>query len=463
MNTLDRIVSTLKRNPDLLEPLAGLLELVDRSTATPPDSWRLAERELLGAARRLSCAAQQAVLQAFDSDAPEPFVHQGRRFEPTRRASKTYVGLDGPLRVRRWLYHAQDGRRLCPLEMRAGIVDGKLTPAAARFELIGAAGDDDRKVELLHQAAHLLGARTKSSLERDVVAMREAMRGHLDALEQARREALGRGERLAAIAAISVSVDRTGLPFEEPVRRGPGRPKKGAPKNPCQVVKRQCYCACLTLHDETGRAVSTQRFAALPGEGDELVKHARACLAALVARYPEARLMGICDGAAEMQRRAREIAGEHELEAEVVDAWHAASDVSQAFGALGHDESYRREMVRRLVENKTGVKEVLIRLRTAQMTRELEEVESAVRFLENNRDRMDYVGARARGLPIGSGSVEATCKCVVAVRFKRSGARWKARGAEPLLHVRSWLSSDRYVALPLLDAFLETYVMPLAA
>ena len=69
------------------------------------------------------------------------------------------------------------------------------------------------------------------------------MRGHLDALEQARRDALGRGERLAAIAAISVSVDRTGLPFEEPVRRGPGRPKKGAPKNPCQVVKRQCYCA----------------------------------------------------------------------------------------------------------------------------------------------------------------------------------------------------------------------------
>ena len=44
---------------------------------------------------------------------------------------------------------------------------------------------------------------------------------------------LGGGERLAAIAAISVSVDRTGLPFEEPVRRGPGRPKKGAPKNPC--------------------------------------------------------------------------------------------------------------------------------------------------------------------------------------------------------------------------------------
>ena len=109
MNTLDRIASTLKRNPDLLEPLAGLLELVDRSAATPPDSWRLAERELLDAARHLSCAAQQAVLQAFDSDAPEPFVHQGRRFEPTRRASKTYVGLDGPLRVCRWLYHDQEG------------------------------------------------------------------------------------------------------------------------------------------------------------------------------------------------------------------------------------------------------------------------------------------------------------------------------------------------------------------
>ena len=260
-----------------------------------------------------------------------------------------------------------------------------------------------------------------------------------------------------------MSVDRTGLPFEEPVKRGPGRPKKGAPKRPCHVVKRQCYCACLTLHDERGRALATQRFAALPGDGDELVEDARACLNQLVEQYPKARVVGICDGAVEMQRRVLEVAADHELEAQVVDAWHAVSYVSQAFGALGYNESSRREMVRRVLENKTGVKEVLIRLRTAQLKSSVEEVERAVTFLQNNKERMDYVRAREQGLPIGSGCVEASCKCVVAVRFKRSGARWKAEGAEALLHIRSWLTSDQGVAPPILDAFLDTYVMPIAA
>ena len=215
------------------------------------------------------------------------------------------------------------------------------------------------------------------------------------------------------------------------------------------------------MHDGEGQALSTQRFAGLPGDGDDVVERARECLEELVRHYPGARLVGVCDGAAEMRRRVLEIAGEHELEAELVDAWHAVSYVSQAFGALGYNESYRREMVRRVLENKTGVKEALIRLRTHQLEGELEDVERAVTFLENNGDRMSYVSAREQGLPIGSGCVEATCKCVVAVRFKRSGARWKAEGAEPLLHVRSWLTSDQRVTQPILDAFLDTYVMPI--
>ena len=463
MDTLDQVISSLKQNPQLLDPLAQLLELVRRLTESAPRSWRESERDLLDAARHLSCAAQQAVLQAFDLPSPEALVHQGRRFERTRRAPKTYLGLDGPVRLERWLYHGPQGQTLCPLELRAGIVEGRLTPAAARLELLSTAGDDYLSSQRLHEAAHLLGARTKSSLERDVVAMSPKMREHMGELEQVRRDELARREPLEGVATISVSVDRTGLPLEEPVRRGPGRPKKGAPKRPCQVVKRQCYCACLTLHDGEGRALSSQRFAGLPTDGDGVVERAGECLDGLLRGHPEARLVGVCDGAAEMRRRVREIAGQNELEAELVDAWHAVSYVSQAFGALGHNESYRQEMVRRVLENKTGVEEALLRLRTAQMERELEEVGRAVTFLENNRDRMDYVGAREQGLPIGSGGVEATCKCVVAVRFKRSGARWKPEGAEPLLHVRSWLSSDQRVAQPMLDAFLDSYVESVAA
>lgn len=219
------------------------------------------------------------------------------------------------------------------------------------------------------------------------------------------------------------------------------------------------------MHDHEGRALSTQRFSGLPDDGDGVTERARACLEVLAQTYPEARLLGLCDGAKEMQRRVREIAAGRPLEAELVDAWHAAGYVSRAFGALGYDESWREEMVRRLLENKTGLKEVLTRLRTGRLRRDetVPELEEAITFLENNGDRMTYAQAREQGLPIGSGCVEATCKCVVAVRFKRSGARWKPEGAEPLLHVRSWLTSDQRVAQPILDAFLDSYVTPIAA
>ena len=44
-------------------------------------------------------------------------------------------------------------------------------------------------------------------------------------------------------------------------------------------------------------------------------------------------------------------------------------------------------------------------------------------YFRRNRKRMDYAGAAERGLPIGSGVVEAACKTLVTERMKRSGMR----------------------------------------
>ena len=57
-------------------------------------------------------------------------------------------------------------------------------------------------------------------------------------------------------------------------------------------------------------------------------------------------------------------------------------------------------------------------------------------YLTNNRDRMDYPGYEALGLPIGSGEVEARCK--------QAGMRWHTRGIEALLRVRCAVKDGRY-------------------
>jgi hypothetical protein len=67
-----------------------------------------------------------------------------------------------------------------------------------------------------------------------------------------------------------------------------------------------------------------------------------------------------------------------------------------------------------------------------------------VGYFETNASRMRYPEYRARGLPIGSGVVEAACKHVVGTRMKRPGMRWDEEGAESLLALRCEDLSGRW-------------------
>jgi len=65
---------------------------------------------------------------------------------------------------------------------------------------------------------------------------------------------------------------------------------------------------------------------------------------------------------------------------------------------------------------------------------------------------MTYADFRRRGLPIGSGPVEAACKSVVKTRMCRSGMRWSREGGQKILNLRVVVKSDRW------DGFWENYM-----
>jgi hypothetical protein len=74
----------------------------------------------------------------------------------------------------------------------------------------------------------------------------------------------------------------------------------------------------------------------------------------------------------------------------------------------------------------------------------LDQVRTAVQYLEKRRGQMDYARFQAAGYPIGSGSVESGNKAVVEARLKGAGMHWARPHVDPLVALRDVLCSGRW-------------------
>jgi len=72
-------------------------------------------------------------------------------------------------------------------------------------------------------------------------------------------------------------------------------------------------------------------------------------------------------------------------------------------------------------------------------------------YFISNAARMRYPAFRAKGMQIGSGIAEASCKMVVSTRAKRTGMRWTSAGLDAVLAVRTAVLNDTY------DGFCEQH------
>ncbi len=66
-------------------------------------------------------------------------------------------------------------------------------------------------------------------------------------------------------------------------------------------------------------------------------------------------------------------------------------------------------------------------------------------YFANHRDRMCYSDYMQRGLPVGSGPVEAAAKTIIQASMKRRGMRWSHRGGQHILDLRAHLKCKRPV------------------
>jgi Uncharacterised protein family (UPF0236) len=130
---------------------------------------------------------------------------------------------------------------------------------------------------------------------------------------------------------------------------------------------------------------------------------------------------------------------------QILDWYHASEYVWNAASAIWGEASPQR------TPWATGQLDALWDGQVAEVLAELAQwpdcgaaVAAAVSYYTTHQGRMDYPSYRARGLQIGSGSVESACKQLVSARLKQAGMIWDASGAEAVATVRAWLKSDRW-------------------
>ena len=198
------------------------------------------------------------------------------------------------------------------------------------------------------------------------------------------------------------------------------------------------YCGTVTLHDAQGEALHTIRYGCMP-EGDVLGMRDRLVLdtAAVMQKRPLERAL-LCDGAPEMWGLLDAwFTAEHfgDPIQRLVDCRHVLEKLSAAARVLDGPAQAPTRVTRwrlALLNRRTAATEILAEL----VASGLDEgpgadhpVHAAITSLRSNTeaaDRLnDYARARRRGLPLGSGNVEATCKSLFELRLKRCGSRWK--------------------------------------
>lgn len=408
-----------------------------------------AEREALG-----------QELARFDLDAPQVEI-DGERHHRVLRCETTYLSAAGPVRVERSLYRSPSGGRArCPLELRAGIIEGRWTPQAAKQATWATAHLTPQEGEELFE---LLGNMTpsKSALDRlpkGLSRQWEAQRPQFEA-------SLRQQETIPHEAvSMAVSLDGVMAPMKDGQRhdkRHAARAQGKSPSGPSGY--QEVGCATVSYYDRLGQRLLTRRMARMPQAHKATLKAQLTAevMHALVER-PHLKVVKVADGTADNWTYLSEtIPFGHE----VLDFYHAAEHLGDALAAAyGADTARYRARLETLSttlrDAPNGVDKVidaLCRLRSRYPRRKV--LHQAVSYCRVHRHRMGYAALRAQHLPIGSGVVEAACKTLVAQRLKRSGMRWREAGGQAILTLRALCQSDRFDrAWPLLTAIYKRSV-----
>ena len=126
----------------------------------------------------------------------------------------------------------------------------------------------------------------------------------------------------------------------------------------------------------------------------------------------------------------------------LIDFYHVCEYLSAAAAAIASDAAAREAWIETQKEAiksgrlDTTLQVLASRCETPEVCDEQAPVRRCHRYLSSRTAQLDYRGALANGLPIGSGEIESAHRYVAQQRLKRPGAWWRIEHAEHMLALR---------------------------
>lgn len=460
----------LPANPlpaDVAEALAD--RLFDAVGGLGERSFEAFQDTVLMALRQVGCVVERRALEACVTRAARIEV-DGKIYAPlSQRSTVPCFGLWGTHRVDEPLYRAvgvHNGETIKPLELRAGLVCGSLSPGLARR--LGW-----MTALMTSRQAHIglcemgLGSASRATIEAHVHDIGVEMAAQVAALEEAARVD---DDVPATVASMSCGLDRKAIPMTEERALGqpPSTPRKARrtpyrrkPPPPIDVNYRMAYVGSLTLVDAAGNALRTLRYGTDAGaDPAEIAMRIRSDIERIAQLRGPMDITIVQDGASELDVLPATLAKSDVLSAcprhELVDLNHVLDylrDVVRECEPAGDPHSMVDWYREALLHDNNGVERVLrgLRYRRDRQTRGAnsrraeDALTDAIRYVGKRRRKMKYAPHWAANRVVGSGATESAAK-VMGARTNLSGARWDVPGLRGMLTRRGLVTSERWPA-----------------
>ncbi len=433
------------------QALAGLLKFIEErrgGACRNDDDFEAFEREVRERFREAEREFIGEELGRLDVTLAEVMIG-GVRHRRVISGVREYMTAAGPVSVLRHRYRAvgTNGESECPLELRAGIVEGFFTPLAARMGLWAVTHLTPAESESLFRELGGMSP-SRSTLDRLPKGVSEKWEARRKEWENELRT---QEEAVVGAAVLAVSLDGVMAPMKDgqrEARREQSIQEGKQTRGPAGY--REVGCGCVSHYDKSGERLRTVRNARMPEMKKKTLK--RQLVAEVenaFQRQPNLRLVKVADGARDNWDF---LVKDLPPGIEVVDFYHAGEHLKRAFDHAYGEASVKSranfaEYRHVLLEVVDGVEKVIRTLAYHHKRKpRCGPLEQELGYFRRNRARMDYARLRAQNLPIGSGVVEATCKTLVTQRMKRSGQRWSSDGGQAILTFRALAQSDRFDA-----------------